>query len=402
MNTGVLVKILSILLSLFCGTNHYLEGNKIIPWGLGVNVNSYPNKEEVKIIREAGLHYVRIDLTWATIEKEKGEYDFTPFDRTVNFLKREGITPFFLLAYSNPLYEEDRSVVTAEGRLAFVNYVSEALERYKGLNAFWEVWNEPNFVGFWSPQPSQEMYSYLLKSVAPVIKQKDPSGFVVAPALSKINNVPRQWLEELFKLDVLPYIDVLSVHPYPDPYPEGNPELILNNYELLKDLVKKYSKKPIPIISGEWGYPSDRITEITQAQYLTRMFLINSMLKIPVSIWFNWKDKTFDSFGLYRVDDTPKPSYKALSVLTESLNGFKFKEKLSSSKSDEFALLFINPTSKKKALVLWTTGAPRTMNVPFESGSGQFVTMLGETSNISWDDQLMVGVSQSPVYLLVD
>lgn len=394
-----LKKIFHFLLKILRRTNQsLLASQKIIPRGFGVNINQPPNEMDVRFIRNAGLHYARIDLLWHVIEREKGVYDFTPFDRTVNLLRQEGITPYFILDYSNPLYEEDKSVVTTEGRFAFVKYAIEAVERYNGLQAFWEIWNEPNLEEFWSPQPSIEMYSYLLKSVAPVIKQKDPGGLVAAPAMSQINSTQRRWLEELLQRNVLKYIDVLSVHPYPG----GNPELIVNDYHQLEALVQKYALKPMPIISGEWGYTTDRITELTQAQYLARMFLINSMLEVPISIWFNWKDQIFDGYGLYRVDDTPKPSYKALSVLAKVLNGFKFTDKIGGTQSDDFALLFSHTTTGKKALALWTTGEPGTINIPFASGSGQLVSMLGETSSITWDDRLILGVTRSPAYLLVN
>jgi hypothetical protein len=370
----------------------------IIPNGFGVNINQPPNEEDIRLIREAGLHYARIDLTWEDIEQEKGVYDFTPFDRTVNLLRQEGITPYFILAYSNPLYEEDKSVVTLEGRFAFVKYALEALERYRGLHAFWEIWNEPNIEDFWSPQPSIEMYSYLVKSVAPIIKIKDPTGYVVAPAMSQINRTQRRWLEDLLRSNLLTYIDVLSVHPYPN----GNPELIIEDYRQLEALVQRYASKPVPIISGEWGYTTDRIPELTQAQYAARMFLVNSMLKIPVSIWFNWEDQSFDGFGLYREDNTPKPSYQALTVLTQSLNGFRFSEKLSGTAPDQYALLFVNPVTGKKAAALWTTNNASTINIPFKSGSGQVVSMLGETRAISWEDRLIIDVTQSPVYLLIN
>lgn len=394
-----LKRLLTILFNLLRRSNRIiLEDKKIISNGFGVNINQPPNEMDVQHIRDAGLHYARIDLIWEVIEREKGVYNFSSFDRTVDLLKQNGITPYFILAYSNPLYEEDRSIVTTEGRFAYIKFALAALERYKGLQAFWEIWNEPNLEEFWSPQPSIEMYSYLLKSVAPFIKLKDPSGIVVAPAMSQINSTHRQWLEALLQEGVLNYIDAVSVHPYPG----GKPELMINDYHQLEALVQEYASKPMPIISGEWGYTTDRIEEITQAQYMSRMFLINSMLEIPISIWFNWKDQVFDGYGLYRVDDTPKPSYQALSVLTATLNEFIFTDRIEGTQSDEYALLFNHTSTGKKALALWTTGELGTINIPFESGSGQLISMLGETSSITWEDRLIIDVTQSPAYLLVD
>ena len=51
------------------------------------------------------------------------------------------------------------------------------------------------------------------------------------------------------------------------------------------------SKKSIPIISSEWGYPiQTAVSQELQAALLVRQFLINSMKEIPLSIWYDWQD----------------------------------------------------------------------------------------------------------------
>ncbi|MGG3625190.1 hypothetical protein ABES25_16730 [Bacillus gobiensis] len=84
------------------------------------------------------------------------------------------------------------------------------------------------------------------------------------------------------------------------------------------------------------------------------------------------------------------------------LNGFIFTVRLEGTQSDEYALLFNHTSTGKNALALWTTGEPGRINIPFDSGTGQLVSMLGETSSITWEDRLIIDVTQSPAYLLVD
>ena len=100
------------------------------------------------------------------------------------------------------------------------------------------------------PQPNINEYSLLLKQTSKTIKENDPSGIVVAPALAGLSEESLKWLEELFKKDALDYVDAISVHPYR----AWEPESVTYEYQSLRALIKKYSSKPIPIISGEWGY----------------------------------------------------------------------------------------------------------------------------------------------------
>ena len=94
------------------------------------------------------------------------------------------------------------------------------------------------------------------------------------------------------KKDALDYVDAISVHPYR----EWEPESVTEDYKSLRELIKKYSSKPIPIISGEWGYSTANgwnglnLSEEQQAAYLVRMLLINQLNHIPISIWYDWKN----------------------------------------------------------------------------------------------------------------
>ena len=97
-------------------------------------------------------------------------------------------------------------------------------------------------------------YSLLLKQTSKTIKENDPSGTVVAPALAGLSEESLEWLEEIFKKDVLDYVDAVSVHPYRS----WEPESVAYEYNVLRELINKYSSKPIPIISGEWGYSTGK------------------------------------------------------------------------------------------------------------------------------------------------
>ena len=327
-----------------------------VPDGLGVNIHfTGAPARDLDLLQAAGFRFIRMDFTWEGIERQKGVYNFEPYDQLTDALERRGIRALYILDYSNPLYEKDRSVRTEEGRQAFARFAATAAQRYAGRGIVWELWNEPN-ISFWQPQPSVNDYMVLAKAVFPAIRAADPRAFCVAPATSAI---PLDFLESCFKKGLLQLVDAITVHPYRQQPPETVPDDILR----LRALIARYrpDKPDLAILSGEWGYSSAWINfdEQRQGQYLPRQFLVNLSLGIPVSIWYYWHDDGADPkdpehhFGTVTLDYAPKPAYVAMSRLVGALRGMHFVKRLESA-SDDWLLLFTDGT--KYTIAAWTTG----------------------------------------------
>ncbi|WP_338788820.1 cellulase family glycosylhydrolase [Metabacillus sp. FJAT-53654] len=378
-----------------------------IPDGFGVNVHFNGDPIDVDLIEDAGFKIVRKDLFWDNVEKERGKYDFTKYDQLTNALIKEGIRPYYILAYSNTLYEANRSIVTKEGQEAFARYAEEATSRYKNKGIIWEIWNEPN-IGFWEPKPNFNEYSSLVKKVSKVIKENDPSGVVVAPALSGLNEESLKWLEEIFKEGILDYIDAVSVHPYR----VSNPETVGKDYQSLRELIDKYTNKEIAIISGEWGYSTAKgwngleLTEKEQADYLVRMFFVNLLYDVPISIWYDWKNDGIDSnngehnFGLREHNVIkPKKGYMAINTLTYILSGYKLNERINIGDPDDYMLEFINE-NEDKVIVFWTSRNKQKTTLPLRV-EGRVVSVLGEEKGYL-KNKTTIELSSSPNYLILD
>ncbi|MCI3009014.1 beta-galactosidase [Clostridium butyricum] len=111
--------------------------------------SSIIDEQKVSLMNECGYSYLRIDLSWDIIEHEKGIYDFSFPDKVINLLNKYNIKPFFIFCYNNDFYSGTpgnlhTGIYTEENRNAFCNYVSAIVERYKGNNYHYEIWNEPN------------------------------------------------------------------------------------------------------------------------------------------------------------------------------------------------------------------------------------------------------------------
>ena len=380
----------------------------VIPDGFGVNIHFTGLPRDLKMIAEGGFKFIRMDFVWSRVEQSKGVYDFkeSGYDSLTLGCEKLGIRVLYILDYSNELYESDRSVRTEAGRKAFADFAEAAAKRYSGKGILWEVWNEANIKQFWIPQPSVDDYCKLVEACASRIRQADPSGQVIAGATSQI---PLEWFEGCFKNGLLNWIDVLSVHPYRS----QPPETVIQDYAKFRELIARYAPagKKIPVISGEWGYSNlnwdkSRLTEQQQADYLVRMFLINSYQKIPVSIWYDWKNDGTDpnerehQFGTVKHDLNPKAAYLAAKVLSSTLAGYSIKQKIDLGNENDFAFKLTNGDSE--AVAFWTLGPRHNVNLLIDPTEVTLVGIYGGKVIINWKtEHLNMRAEQSPQYLLI-
>jgi hypothetical protein len=375
-----------------------------ISGGIGVNIHFTGDQPQLGMIADGGFRFIRMDLAWEAVEKEKGVYDFAKsgYDGLSAGCAQRGMRLLYILDYSNKLYESERSVHTEEGRKAYADFAEAAARHFAGQSILWEIWNEPNISVFWKPEPNVDDYMAMLKAAAPRIRVADPTGYVVAPATSTID---MNWLEQCFKRGMLEYVDAVTVHPY-----RGQPpETAIADYAVLRNLIAKYAPKgkDVPILSGEWGYSRlGHLSEDMQAAYLARELLVNLYEGVPVSIWYDWRNDSPNpednesNFGTVTHELQPKAAYVAAKTLTTTLAGYKVEKRLAMASGDDYALLLRK--GEDHAVAAWTTGKDHEAQIPLGPAGGRLVKMLGESSQISWGENgPRLTLTQDPFYILV-
>lgn len=385
-------------------------------WEKGVNLRGYnihftsPQKLEMEMIASSRANIIRMDFNWEKTEKERGIYDFSEYDILLAALEKYQIKAVFILDYKNILYDNNLSPYTDLGRVAFSKWAIAAVRHFKGKGIIWEMYNEPN--GFWTPATNIDDYIELAIMVGKNIKSEMPDEIHIGPACS---NIDFELLEKCFSRGLLNYWDAVSVHPYRLGYV---PETVSADYARLRELINKYapSKKQIPIISSEWGYPSAKgiMNVMEQSKLLVRQWLVNWANEIPVSIWYDWQDDGKNSeehehnFGIvyhpYQKDSIypyiPKLAYKAAKTFNHLLSGFTFCHRIALSSEEDYCYVFRKEKSVK--IVLWSlsVGKKKTI-IPFLKGSFGVTSHLGEELSIisAGRDGLCITLEDAPLYL---
>lgn len=379
----------------------------------GVNIHFTDAKAgELEMMAAAGFRNIRMDLTWGSTEKTKGVYDFSAYERLTASLEKHGMRPYYILDYSNKLYEEERSVRTEEGRVAFTKWALAAVEKFKGRGICWEVWNEPNLLGFWRPKADVKEYAALAVMVSKAIKERYPDEFLCGPATSSIDMT---FLEECFKAGLLEWWDAVSVHPYR----QTGPESVAAEYVTLRRLIGKYQpqgKPPVQVLAGEWGYSVAWMNHDadTQGRMLARQWLVNAGSGIPVSIWYDWRDDGPDpkeaehNFGTVKLDYhkdrdpvfDPKPSYHAAKTFNTVLRGHRLVKALSLGNMEHQALLFRDEAGKVLVAAWSTRSGTHTVTLPSDDGkftvTGHLGDALGEA--VAKDGKVELAIDGAPRY----
>ena len=110
-----------------------------VPELRGVNIHfTEPQQGEVELLAQA-FAVARMDFTWSTIEAVKGVYDFAQWDTLLASLQASDVTPYWILDYSNALYEPR---YTDEWYQGFTAFTLAAMKHYQGVGVVWELWNE--------------------------------------------------------------------------------------------------------------------------------------------------------------------------------------------------------------------------------------------------------------------
>jgi hypothetical protein len=302
-------------------------------------------------------------------------------------LEKHGLKAYLILDYGNRLYGEERAVKTDDGREAFSKWAAAAVTHFKGKGVCWEIWNEPNG-GFWTPIANVHEYAPLALAASKAMRAAQPAEIITGPATSTIDMA---FMESCFKAGLLEYWDAVTVHPYRQ---EG-PESVEAEYHALRSLIARYAPagKSIPILSGEWGYSSawSNFDPEVQGRMLPRQWLMNAANKVPISIWYDWRDDGSDPkeaehhFGTVELKYhegrdpvfDPKPAYRAAKTYNTLLDGYKLVKRLSLGSIDHQAMLF--ERDGKFILAAWTTLAgAKDVRLPSDDGEFEVTSHGGE------------------------
>ena len=310
---------------------------------------------------QAGMSWVRGDLTWENIQPERDRWEWDRYDRAIEAAGRGGKRIIGLLSYGVRWANADPPTPTGSAHFPpddpadFAAFAAAAADRYRDQVAVWEVWNEENSVRFWQPTTRGDpaAYGQLLKAAYPAIKAENPDATVLFGGLffhdQGLTTAAPQFLAEAHAAHpgLQDFYDGLSLHPYdlypPRRGPESDVEGSLPVQEMVAQVRAVMAEHGAPdrdVWITEFGWPTFRgVTDDEQATYLVRSALLLTASGVRSICWYTLWDGPNPSdiipeaqFGLFRWQDaspatvppTPKPAFDALVELNDTVGPLSF------------------------------------------------------------------------------
>lgn len=300
---------------------------------------------------ELGFRYVRfhglLSDHMGTLVRHKEEllYSFFNADQIVDFLLSIGMKPFVELSFMpKALASGDKTVFNYEANVTppsdyeqwgtlVSRLVSHWVDRYGAHEVgewFFEVWNEPNLIEFWTG--TQSDYFTLYRYTAEAIKGVDAELRVGGPATAK-----NEWVEafvDFCEMNGLP-ADFVTTHHYPtDAFgsdtDDTETQLAKSRRSVLREQAQKTRRHAggKPVYYTEWNTSSNSRDPLHDqpyaAAFVTKTVMEMRGLVEGYSFWTfsDIFEETYapsvpfhGGFGLLTLHGIPKPIYRAFELL---------------------------------------------------------------------------------------
>ncbi len=271
----------------------------------------------------------------------------------------------------------------------FAGYAGQMASWFCDTVKDYEIWNEPNLVRFWAPEPDPARYADLVLASAAAIEAACPDARVVFGGMSSYDDVPatmfdtwgflRRALEA--RPELCDVVDVVGLHPYtwaqiasPEHDEVRTPKVTLHGQTAMTEIARAIwadaGCAPKPIYYTEVGWPSYQLSEEQVARWAIRSLLLTARDGVSAWCWYTFWDfdpittgvrpheHYFGLFGWPGEDGTvrrPKPAWEALTAGLGRLAASRFARDLAPAlglPADVYALVFVDDAGAT-TVALW-------------------------------------------------
>lgn len=287
-----------------------------------------------------GARWIRVDLAWYRIQPSLTRWDWRSFDRTVAYAKARGLRILAILDQP-PVWARKPGCAAQlwcppKDDTQFAAFAAQAAQRYPAdVVGGWEVWNEPNLLGYWPGGSNPDAYLALLKATSIAVKAVRPDARIVLGGLAvsssdRANLSAPDFLQAIARAGGLGYVDAIGYHPYSFPVQPTSATPfadISGGPDSLAAILDRYKASSMPIWLTEAGAPvaaaaadpqagssGTKNQERQQAAYVTDLVhAATGNPHVKALFWFSDIDLPGQQlyFGLRRADGSARPSLAA-------------------------------------------------------------------------------------------
>lgn len=388
--------------------------------------------EVLDMSNTAGL---RIEATWATAEKTKGQYTFRGerIEPLFEQASRLGLKLGVLIGYNNRIYNKNDSYQEAlpdtkeelDGFKKYCDFIAKTYGKYFDI---YEVWNEPNIATFNhttynDPVKGGAQMKDVTYAMRESVNKYDPTAGIASVSITGLNlDASKQWLEEALKNGIADKdagMNIMSLHTYHERLAPEEAKM----YNVVKEYQKKveeYGIKDIPVYISEYGVttPDDNTGLENKTNWVIRdtilfkahgvgdyMFLYNAEQKGIID-----KGRE-DNFGIvthpeqkYQIDGktcvATRP-YVAYTAMNYVLGGKVEEDGTWEPGNDIYLNRFKSEKWNSNVLTMWSANGEKSLTLDLGVNSVDYYDRYGNKTTVTGDDGIFTFVlDERPAYIV--
>ncbi len=349
-------------------------------------------------LAELGLHRMRTDVTWATVEPSQGAWDFSPYDTLVSDATAHGVDLLAVLDYGVPgaaSVPDAGDGYPPDPPSAFATLAAAVATRYAAHLTDYEVWNEPNNgLRFWQPtlEGDPAAYGSLLLATQKSLLAAQGNANVAYAGVVYNYLVPGPVFVQQSLQDnpgLAASLGTFALHAYESYPPTRGPESrvsgevpLLDKLATMSGVLAAQGAKPVPLWITEIGWPVTSTDPLAQqARYTVRACVLGALGgadRVFLYTLLDGPDPTAfppeDAFGLMTYGDfaadagmpVGKPSFVAVKALMTAVGDYAVQQRLPAQPDDVYLVQLQEPAGKR-AWIAWRAldgASPVNVTVP--------------------------------------
>lgn len=309
-----------------------------------------PTPENIWLMREAYVKWVRTSASWQWIEREPGKYDWSALEKQYQLYLDNGIGILAIVTGCpkwNSSYDESmpktpwgagHGVYPPKDYGRWEQFCAALARHFRDRVTHWEVRNEPNCSLFWMGTPQD--YAKLLKTAYAGFHQGNPDCRVIF----EVADTDMAFYNAVYDAGGAGCCDILGTHNYQLSHP-GPPEKspFLEEYYDMHKFLARRGEAGKTIWDTEFCWmcrsPKNRpgwkgVGEKAQADYLVRSWALALSAGVQNVFWF-----PFYAYGgaelnephpgaLVRDDYSIKPVFVSHRTMAERLSGTRYSREI--------------------------------------------------------------------------
>jgi hypothetical protein len=308
------------------------------------------------------------NLDWSDANPSAGVYNFSYLDKflALNIARGDdviytlGRTP--LWASSKPLavsYYGPGQCAPPANMTNYDNYIRALATHAAGKIKYWELWNEPDDVGFYCGDIASMVT--MAQHASQIIKSIDPEALILSPAV--VNGPGPAWLSLFLSAGGANYVDVIAFHGYSTAQAEDINSVVSNYRKVMA--ANGVASKPMWDTESSWAGSGNlgTPTMATQVGFIAKYYLLHWSNGVSRFVWY-----AYDGGATWGGLLTPTNAESAASTsYKETYNwmvGATLNSPCSANSNNEVWTCSLSRSNGYSAEAVWISNSTASFSVP--------------------------------------